>query len=46
MAQQFDLFVKHETASVKAAGSSAFKRQPSTAPNEDEMVRQLQATGR
>jgi DNA polymerase-3 subunit epsilon len=46
MVQQFDLFVSNEMASAKATGSSATKRQSSTSLGEDEMVRQLQATGR
>ncbi|VTZ65281.1 3'-5' exonuclease [Sinorhizobium medicae] len=46
MTQQFDLFVSRKDAAVKAAGSSAMKRRPSTAPSEDDMVRRLHATGR
>ncbi|MBP1886451.1 3'-5' exonuclease [Sinorhizobium mexicanum] len=46
MAQQFDLFVSNEPAFAKPAGLSATKRLASIALSEDEMVRQLQATGR
>ncbi|MBB4244565.1 MULTISPECIES: hypothetical protein [Rhizobium] len=46
MTQQFDLFVSSETPSAKAAASLPAKRQRSAALSEDDMVQQLQATGR
>lgn len=46
MAQQFDLFTVNGAAPAKADGSFATKRHSSTALSEDDMVRQLQATGR
>lgn len=46
MTQQFDLFVSDEAASPKAATSLLRKRQPSAALSEDDLVRQLQGTGR
>jgi DNA polymerase-3 subunit epsilon len=46
MAQQFDLFVVNGPEPAKADGSPATKRHSSTVLSEDDMVRQLQATGR
>ncbi|AVA24388.1 3'-5' exonuclease [Rhizobium sp. NXC24] len=46
MTQQFDLFVSNETPSAKATASLPAKRRSSAALSEDDMVQQLQATGR
>lgn len=46
MTQQFDLFVATDTVPAKVTGSSALKRHSPSRLSEEDMVRQLQETGR
>ncbi|MCZ4088667.1 hypothetical protein O3W52_00640 [Ensifer psoraleae] len=46
MTQQFDLFFVNEAAPAKLTGASVVTHHSPTALSEEDIVRQLQATGR